>query len=149
MHGHATNSSHVASLSNTGLQLLELCGLIQTTVTNYLAAHKPNDRTQGSLPPKPLFDYYRPLLAAEGMLTELASDPSSRVIEMALQQFAARALHPGAATRVLEILAEKGEQGCEIDEISERIGVERKELCKSNDMFLSSSLAWFGRECFK
>lgn len=133
MNGHSTNGSHASSLSNTDLQLLQLSGLIQTTVANYLAAkNKPNDKPEGSLPPKPLFDAQRTLLAAAGMLTELVSDPSSRVIEVALQQFEARALHLVAATRVPEILAEKGENGCGIEEISKRIGVERKKLCELN-----------------
>lgn len=131
MNGHSTNGSHAAALSNTDLQLLQLSGLIQTTVANYLAAkNTPNHKPEGNLPPKPLFDAQRTLLAAAGMLTELVSDPSSRVIEVALQQFEARALHLAAATRVPEILAEKGEKGCGIDEISKRIGVEKKKLCK-------------------
>ena len=116
------------ALDQTSLQLLQLSGLIQTSVANYLAAkHVTSAKGEGSLPSKPLFDAQRTLLAAAGMITELVSDPSGRLIEVALQQFEARALHLASATRVPDILAERGELG--IEELSAREGVEEEKLC--------------------
>lgn len=120
----------MAPLDQTSIQLLQLSGLIQTTVAKYVEAKNSGYKNvEGSLPPKPLFDAQRTLLSAAGMITELVSDPSSRIIEVALQQFEARALHLAAATRVPEILAGKGEAGCSVKEISARIGVESRKLC--------------------
>ncbi|AEO59636.1 hypothetical protein MYCTH_2066662 [Thermothelomyces thermophilus ATCC 42464] len=121
--------THGGALDQTSIQLLQLSGLIQTWVANYIAAkNDPGAESQGSLPSKPLYDARRTLLAAAGMLTELVSDPSSRIIEVALQQFEARSLHLAAATRVPDLLAERGEMG--IDELSARVGVEKKKLSR-------------------
>jgi hypothetical protein len=122
-----------AALDQTSLQLLQLSGLIQTWVANYVAAQTAGpldgDRDhQSALPSKALYDAQRTLLAAAGMLTELVSDPSGRIIEVALQQFEARSLHLAAATRVPDILAEHGGELC-IDELSAKVGVEKKKLC--------------------
>ncbi|RYP38827.1 hypothetical protein DL767_002431 [Monosporascus sp. MG133] len=146
----------MAHLDQTSIQLLQLSGLIQTTVAKYVEAKNSGYKNvEGSLPPKPLFDAQRTLLSAAGMITELVSDPSSRIIEVALQQFEARALHLAAATRVPEILAGKGETGCSVKEISARTGVESRKLSRvlrclcsihifretSEDMFANNTIS--------
>lgn len=119
-----------APFDQSSLQLLQLSGLIQTSIANYVAASNfHNNKAEGSLPSKPLFDAQRVLLAAAGMITELVSDSSSRIIEVALQQFEARALHLAAATRVPDILAEHGESGCGIEVLAARVGVEARKFC--------------------
>ncbi|KAK4145922.1 S-adenosyl-L-methionine-dependent methyltransferase [Dichotomopilus funicola] len=128
-----TPNGSTSTLDPTALQLLQLSGLIQTWVAKYIAAttspKKDQDQDQeDTLPSKALFDAQRTLLATAGMLTELVSDPSSRIIEVALQQFEARALHLAAAVRVPDILAERGEMG--IEELSVRVGVEGKKLSR-------------------
>ncbi len=129
-HTNGNHSGPQGGLDATSIQLLQLSGLIQTAVANYIASKTAAPtKKEGNLPSKSLYEAQRVLLAAAGKLTELVSDPSSRVIEVALQQFEARSLHLAAATRVPEIIAERGELG--IDEISARIGVEKKKLCMS------------------
>lgn len=135
-HSSPAPNTSTSTLDPTALQLLQLSGLIQTWVAKYIAAATTKggqDQNQDALPSKELFDAQRTLLAAAGMLTELVSDPSSRIIEVALQQFEARALHLAAAVRVPDILAERGEMG--IDELSARVGVEGKKLCKYSPLF--------------
>ncbi|KAK4244016.1 S-adenosyl-L-methionine-dependent methyltransferase [Corynascus novoguineensis] len=127
INGKASQPS--GGLDETSLQLLQLSGLIQTWTANYIAAKNDTSADdQSPLPSRELFDAQRTLLAAAGMLTELVSDPSSRIIEVALQQFEARSLHLAAATRVPDILAEKGEMS--VDELSSQVGIEKKKLSR-------------------
>lgn len=118
-------------LDQTTLQLLQLSGLIQSSIADYVAAKQRNNaKSEGSLPSHSLFEAQRTLLSAAGMLTELVSDPSSRIIEVAFQHFEARSLHLAASLRVPEILEEHGETGCGIHELSARVGVEARKLCE-------------------
>ncbi|KAL2163196.1 hypothetical protein VTH06DRAFT_5252 [Thermothelomyces fergusii] len=129
INGNTNAKTPGGGLDETSTQLLQLSGLIQTWIANYIAAkNDPDANKDGSLPSKPLFDAQRTLLAAAGMLTELVSDPSSRIIEVAMQQFEARSLHLAAATRIPEILAERGEMS--VEELSARVGVEKRKLSR-------------------
>lgn len=122
-----------APLDQNSIQLMKLSGLIQNAVVDYVAAQNEacisNGRLEGTLPSKSLYDVRRVLLAAAGMITELVSDPSSRIIEVALQHFEARALHLTTAMRIPDILAENGGSGCGVEMLAARVGVEPRKLC--------------------
>lgn len=111
-------------------ELLQLGSLIQNTINDFVnAKNDKKAQADASLPSHALFEARRILESAAGMLTELVSDPSSRIIEVALQHYEARALHIAAALRIPDILAEHGEQGCGIKELSSRVSIESRKLC--------------------
>ena len=60
------------------------------------------------------------MLAAVGMVTELVSDPSSRLLEVSSQYFEARALRIAAERRIPDLLAKGQGQGQLVDGESER-----------------------------
>lgn len=112
-------------------ELLQLGSLIQNTINDFVnAKNDKKAQADASLPSHALFEARRILESAAGMLTELVSDPSSRIIEVALQHYEARALHIAAALRIPDILAEHGEQGCGIKELSSRVSIESRKLSR-------------------
>ncbi|KAF3926955.1 hypothetical protein ABW20_dc0107731 [Dactylellina cionopaga] len=122
------------------LELLKLSGLIQTAVADYVAAKslKPeNENVEGSLPSHALFEARKTLLSAAGMITELVSDPSERIMEISLQHYESRSMHIAASLRIPDILAEHGEAGCDIDNLAVRVGVESRKLCTSPFILLN------------
>ncbi|KAI1372049.1 S-adenosyl-L-methionine-dependent methyltransferase [Hypoxylon crocopeplum] len=120
-----------AHLDDVSRRLLQLSGLIQTSVTNYVCLrHSYNDKDEGSLPAKPLFDAQRALLAAAGMLTELVSEPQNRLLEVSSQYFEARALHIAADNRVPDILAKSGDAGVNIQTLASAVNIEARKLSR-------------------
>ncbi|EPS43342.1 hypothetical protein H072_2599 [Dactylellina haptotyla CBS 200.50] len=119
------------SMDGTTQQLLDLSELIQTAVADYAAAKssKP-ENVEGSLPSHALFEAQKILLSAAGMITALVSNPSLRVMEVALQHFESRSLHLAASLRIPEILEERGDAGCDIKDLAARVGVESKKLSR-------------------
>lgn len=127
--------SKVDEVSST---LLRLSELIQSSVANYVAFKtSPGNDTDAKLPAKALFDCQRTLLAAAGMLTELVSDPRSRLLEIGLQYFEARALHIVADKRIADILQANGDAGVDVKTLSTQTGIECGKLCMLK--FLNSS----------
>lgn len=82
-----------------------------------------------SLPSRSLYQAQRTLLAAAGVLTELVSEPSNRLLEVSSSYFESRALHIAAEKRVPDLLAGK-EGGVEIGVLAEKTGIEGRKLCK-------------------
>lgn len=117
----------------TSRELLQLGDLIQDAISQFIAlrqsASENVSREEGSLPSKPLFDAQRTLLAAAGMITELVSEPQSRLLEVSSQYFEARALHIAASHRIPDILAHQGEVGMDIKALSSKVGIESRKLC--------------------
>jgi hypothetical protein len=96
-----------------------------------------NSATGGSsgdrqtLPSHELYEAQRIILAATGKLTELISEPSLRILEVATQFQESRALYIAAERRIPDILAEKDNTGgTSISEVSERVKIESRKLCK-------------------
>lgn len=119
-----------ANLDDVSRQLLQLSGLIQTSVANYVSLkNSVSEKNEGSLPSKPLFDAQRALLAAAGMLTELVSVPENRLLEVSSQYFEARALHIVADKRVPDILA-SNKEGVDIQTLASAVNIEPRKLCK-------------------
>ncbi|KAK4236295.1 hypothetical protein C8A03DRAFT_35829 [Achaetomium macrosporum] len=120
-----------STLDPLSCKLLQLGGLIQTSIASYIANKDPvQPEGHDTLPSKPLFDAQRALLSAAGMLTELVSEPRSRLLEVSSQYFEARALHIVADKRIPDILAKHGEQGLGIDKIAAQVGIESRKLCR-------------------
>ncbi|KAK0615277.1 S-adenosyl-L-methionine-dependent methyltransferase [Bombardia bombarda] len=117
-------------LDETSRTLLQLGGLIQTSIANYVAyRHAKPEQVEGTLPSKPLFDAQRALLAASGLLTELVSEPQNRLLEVSSQYFEARALHVVADKQIPDILA-KHENGLDVKTLAAEVGIESRKLAR-------------------
>lgn len=141
------------SLSDV-VQLVQIADLISNTVKTIIAEwsreaeelENPASTTHAETPPQilpsyQLFDAQRTILAATGKLTELVSEPSSRILEVATQFQESRALYIAAERRIPDILASKDEgQGMHVSEISKEGKIESRKLCKfpSSNLGLSS-----------
>lgn len=83
------------------------------------------------LPSHELFDAQRIILAAVGKLTELVSEPSGRILEVATQFQESRALYIAAERRIPDILAPKDKDGgMAVSEISQQAKIESRKLCE-------------------
>lgn len=119
-----------ASLDDASQQLLQLSDLIQKSVANYVSLkNSAVESNEGTLPSKPLFDAQRTLLAAAGLLTELVSEPSNRLLEVSSQYFEARCLHIVADKRVPDILA-ANKAGVDIQTLASAVNIEPRKLCR-------------------
>ncbi|KAF3317545.1 hypothetical protein TWF173_010313 [Orbilia oligospora] len=118
-------------IDQTALQLIKLSELIQSTVSDYVAAKSSKvENVEGSLPSHALFEAQRTLLSAAGMITELVSDPSGRILEVSLQHYESRSMHIVASLRIPDILAENGDTGCDITSLAARVGIEPRKLSR-------------------
>lgn len=81
-----------------------------------------------SLPSEPLYNAQRVVEGATGAITELISEPQSRLIQLSGQYFESRALHIAAEHRIAQLLHDHGEQGLHVNEISKAVGIERGKL---------------------
>jgi hypothetical protein len=83
-----------------------------------------------ALPSHELYEAQRIVLAATGKLTELVSDPSVRILEVATQFQESRSLYIAAERRIPDFLAADGSnQGKHISEISKDAKIESRKLC--------------------
>lgn len=125
-------------------RLLQLIDLLSKTgrqiIDEWSKESEQDDESSLSkiLPSHELYDLQRTVLAITGSLTELISEPSSRLLEVSTQYFEARALHIAAERRIPDILsasrAGDGHQegGLPIKEISDATGIEPLKLCEDN-----------------
>lgn len=100
----------------------------------------PSDAPPHILPSRKLHQAQRRVLAIAGSLTELVSEPPSRIIEVACQYWESRALYLAAERRIPDLLAAAGDRGLSAVELGEKTGVEPKKLCTLPDFFLSPFL---------
>ncbi|KAJ2985293.1 hypothetical protein NUW58_g5614 [Xylaria curta] len=118
-------------LDNVSRRLLQLGGLIQTSIANYVnLKHSLEEKNEPSLPARPLFDAQRALLAAAGLLTELVSEPQNRLLEVSSQYFEARALHIITDKRIPDVLAKSGDKGVNIETLASTVGIEYRKLSR-------------------
>ncbi|KAI0409179.1 S-adenosyl-L-methionine-dependent methyltransferase [Xylaria palmicola] len=118
-------------LDDASRRLLQLGGLIQTSIANYVnLKHSFVEKHESTLPAKSLFDAQRTLLAAAGLLTELVSEPENRLLEVSSQYFEARALHIVADKRIPDILAKGGDAGVDIQTLGDTVGIESRKLSR-------------------
>ncbi|THC94252.1 hypothetical protein EYZ11_006261 [Aspergillus tanneri] len=115
-------------------RLLELSDLISRTarlIIDQWATETPAGTETGSvsnIASPALFNAQKTLLSASGLLTELVSEPSSRLLEVSSQYNEARALHIVAELRVPDVIAKKEGQKATIEELSEATGIEKRKL---------------------
>ena len=116
-------------------RLLQLSSLIDKSVRAVISAWaKPAPVASGiagteNLASRELFDAQRNLLSAVGVIQELVSNPSSRLLEVSSQYNESRALHIMAEMRVPDILARSGIEGVSAEQLSKQIGIEAHKLC--------------------
>jgi hypothetical protein len=91
---------------------------------------EPGDNPQ-VLPSWRLHQAQRSILAIAGSLVELMAEPYNRLQEFAAQFWEARVLAVSIERRIPDLLAEAGDRGMHIKEISEKTGVEPGKLCKT------------------
>jgi hypothetical protein len=111
-------------------KLLQLLPLLESSIHQVIGAWAQDvPNPDPSLASRELFNARRIILSAVGVLTELVSDPSSRLLELSSQYNESRALHIMASLRMPEILEEGGRHGVGINELSKKVGIETDKLC--------------------
>ncbi|KAK6332339.1 hypothetical protein TWF696_003057 [Orbilia brochopaga] len=121
-------------------KLVDVGRLIQKTIDEYVNAEREM-RTTGTtcdhdtLPSHALFEARKALLGAVGLLTELVSDPSTRLMEVAAQSMESRALHIVASLRVADIIEEAGSPAglppsMEINAIASKVRMDPQKLAR-------------------
>jgi hypothetical protein len=113
--------------NSTSAKLIQLGVLVQSALATLITC---SENGKDSLPPKALFDAQRTILSAAGMLTELGSTPSNRLLEVSTQYFEARALHIAAEKRIPDMLAGFDESGVAVEELAEQVGCDAAKLCQ-------------------
>ncbi|KAL4915849.1 S-adenosyl-L-methionine-dependent methyltransferase [Aspergillus aurantiobrunneus] len=115
-------------------RLLELSDLISRTARVMIeqwgaeSAGNANAKSAANIASPGLYTAQKTLLSAAGLLTELVSDPSSRLLEVSSQYNEARALHIMAELRVPDAIAKKESQQASLEELSEVTGIEKRKL---------------------
>lgn len=120
-------------LDDESQKLLQLGSLIQSAIQDFVAqTHEDSGHPgEGTLPSKALFDAQRTLLAAAGTLTEMVSEPQSRLVEVGAQYWESRALHIVVDRRVPDLLFQNGEEGSmDIKTLGDKVGIEHRKLCQ-------------------
>jgi hypothetical protein len=113
--------------NSASTKLIQLGALLQSALATLVTS---GGQEKDALPPKALFDAQRTILAAVGVLTELVSTPSMRLIEVATQYFEARALHIAAEKRIPDMLAGFDENGVAVSDLAEKVGCDSRKLCQ-------------------
>lgn len=119
------------------LQLSELLAASARTVvdewsketTPQTAKSLKDDGSPKTLPSPTLHEAQRTIQSITGVLTELVSEPSGRIIEVACQYWESRALFIAAERRIPDLLAKAGEDGLSSKELADATGVEYLKLC--------------------
>ncbi|KAL9640082.1 MAG: hypothetical protein Q9164_000517 [Protoblastenia rupestris] len=118
------------------VHLLQVCELLASStsavVDEWLKESK--DGTPGVLPSQRLHDAQRTILAITGSLTELVSEPHSRVIEVACQYWESRALSIAAERKIPDLLAVGGDKGMSAKELGAATGIEHRPKGHSYDV---------------
>ena len=113
--------------SSTSAKLIQLGVLVQSALATLITS---SAQSKDSLPPEELFNAQRTILSAAGMLTELVSTPSNRLLEVSTQYFEARALHIAAEKRVPDMLVDSDESGVAVEDLAKQVGIESTKLCQ-------------------
>ncbi|XP_014558343.1 hypothetical protein COCVIDRAFT_94784 [Bipolaris victoriae FI3] len=113
--------------SSTTTKLMQLEALLHSALATL---GESSGNYKDSLPPRALFDAQRTILAAVGMITELVSTPSMRLLEVSMQYFEARALHIAAEKRIPDMLAGCDENGIAVKELAEQAGCDALKLSR-------------------
>lgn len=113
--------------NSTSEKLIQLRELLNSALSTLIAS---SGDEKDPLLPKALFDAQRTVLSAAGMLTELVSTPSNRLLEVSTQYFESRALHIVAEKRIPDMLAGHDEKGVSVKKLAEKAGCDALKLCQ-------------------
>ncbi|KAI2488246.1 O-methyltransferase A [Pyrenophora tritici-repentis] len=113
--------------NSTSAKLIQLGVLVQSALATLITS---SEQSKESLPPKELFNAQRTILSAAGMLTELVSTPSNRLLEVSTQYFEARALHIAAEKRIPDMLVGSDESGVAVEDLAKQVGIESTKLSR-------------------
>lgn len=117
-------------------ELLQIKELFNTTINTVIDewTNESSNFTAGSttnfLPSHELYQAQRTILAIAGKLTELISEPCSRILEVACQYWECRALSIAAERRIPDLLAAKGMDGVDVKVLAEKTDIETAKLCQ-------------------
>ena len=113
-------------LNANSTKLIQLGVLVQSALATLITS---TENGSDSLPPKALFEAQRTILSAAGKLTESASTPSNRLLEVSTQYFEARALHIAAEKRIPNMLVGFDESGVPVEDLAQQVGCDAAKLC--------------------
>ncbi|KAF2637243.1 O-methyltransferase A [Massarina eburnea CBS 473.64] len=113
--------------NSTSAKLIQLGALVQSALATLVTSSENGNE---SLPPKAVFDAQRTILSAAGMLTEIGSTSSNRLLEVSTQYSEARALHIAAEKRIPNLLAGFDEEGVSIEELALKVGCDAAKLSR-------------------
>ena len=122
----------VANLLKTS-ELLTKC--VRTVIEEWSLDYSDSSSSNHApttLPSHTLHEAQRTILAICGTLTELVSEPPSRVIEIACQYWESRALYVAAERRIPDLLSttEARENGISALELGKATGIEQQKLSR-------------------
>ena len=113
--------------SLTSEKLIQLSALLNSALSTLITSTRDD---KGPVPPRTLFDAQRTVISAAGMLIELVSTPSNRLMEVSTQYFESRALHIAAEKRIPDMLAGCDEKGVSVKKLAEQAGCDALKLCQ-------------------
>jgi hypothetical protein len=109
-------------------RLVQVGDLIQKSIATIVDQHlKSPNATDDSIPPWPTYEAQRNIISATGVLIELISDPSMRLMEYSGQYWESRALAIAVAKRIPDLLNPKP---LPLQELSAITGIESRKLGK-------------------
>ncbi|KAF2205777.1 S-adenosyl-L-methionine-dependent methyltransferase [Delitschia confertaspora ATCC 74209] len=111
------------------VQLLQTLDLISTSVKAVIAECEQKASAR-ILPSQELFDAQRIVIAATGKLTELVSEPSARILEVATQFQESRAIYIAAERRIPDVLSKAGDGAMSVYDISKEVKIESRKLSR-------------------
>ncbi|KAL9038899.1 MAG: hypothetical protein Q9180_002852 [Flavoplaca navasiana] len=113
------------------VNLLRTCELLTAAVRTVVDEWaKEAQSPSASLPSQDLHEAQRTVLAATGILTELVSEPQSRVVEVACQYWESRALAVATERRIPDLLATAGTVGASAKDLGSKTGIEHRKLSR-------------------
>lgn len=113
--------------SLTSKKLIQLGALLNSALSTLITSTRDD---KDSVPPRTLFDAQRTVLSAAGMIVELVSTPSNRLLEVSTQYFESRALHIVAEKRIPDMLAGCDDSGVSVKKLAEQAGCDSLKLCQ-------------------
>lgn len=118
-------------------QLLQLSELLTSSIQTVISEWSDESKKTPvpAIPSHVLFEAQRTILAITGALTELVSEPPSRINEVTSQFWESRALAIAAECRIPDLLKGADEEGVEIQQIADSTGIEGLKLCESPNAF--------------
>ncbi|KAB2568991.1 O-methyltransferase gedA [Lasiodiplodia theobromae] len=113
-------------------QLRQLCKLLTENIEVVINEWK-KEKAPNEVPSKEAYEAQRILTSAMGKVRELVVDPRYQIMEISQRYTDSRALFIAVERRVADLLEDgegDGKQGCSLEFLAEKTGVERRKLGK-------------------